>query len=53
MQGGPAPAESLRQADLFARSLAADEAAVAAIEARLAGAGRALEAAVDAVLGGR
>ena len=39
MRGGPAPAESLRQADLFERGLEADEATVAAINERLAAAG--------------
>lgn len=51
MRGGPAPAESLRQAELFERGLQADEAAVAAINERLGAAGRRLEAAVDAILG--
>jgi len=51
MRGGPAPAESLRQADLFERGLETDEATVAAINERLGAAGRRLEAAVDAILG--
>ncbi|HXG15601.1 MAG TPA: argininosuccinate lyase [Calidithermus sp.] len=51
LPGGPAPAESLRQADRFAARLAEDEATVAAIEARLAEAARRLERAVDAILG--
>lgn len=51
LRGGPAPAESLRQADHFAAGLAADEATVAAIEAHLAGAAARLEAAVDAITG--
>ncbi len=51
MQGGPAPAESLRQADLFDQGLAADEAAVAAIHARLGEAARKLEGAIDDILG--
>ena len=51
MRGGPAPAESLRQADLFERGLQADETTVAAINERLGLAGRKLEAAVDAILG--
>jgi len=51
MRGGPAPAESLRQADLFERGLGADEATVAAINERLGAAGRKLEAAVDVILG--
>jgi argininosuccinate lyase len=53
MQGGPAPAESGRQADLFERGLQADEAAVARIRARLAEAARKLETAIDAILGPR
>jgi argininosuccinate lyase len=53
MRGGPAPAESGRQADLFERGLQADEATVAGIQARLAGAARALEMAIDAILGAR
>jgi len=51
MQGGPAPAESLRQADLFDQGLAADEATVAAIHARLGEAARKLEGAIDELLG--
>jgi len=51
LRGGPAPAESLRQAALFETALAADERTVAAIDERLAGAARALEAAVDAIVG--
>jgi len=51
LHGGPAPAESLRQADLFARGLADDERTVAAIEARLAEAARKLEAAIDSLIG--
>jgi len=51
MRGGPAPAESLRQADLFERGLQTDETTVAGIGARLAEAARKLEAAVDAMLG--
>jgi argininosuccinate lyase len=50
MRGGPAPAESLRQADLFERGLQADEATVVAINDRLSAAGRTLEAAVNAIL---
>jgi argininosuccinate lyase len=49
--GGPAPAESLRQAALFECALDRDEAAVAAIEARLAAAAARLEAAIDAIIG--
>ena len=51
MRGGPAPKESLRQADHFAGGLTADEAAVAAIHQRLADAARRLEDAVDALTG--
>ena len=51
LHGGPAPAESLRQTDLFARGLADDERTVAAIEARLAEAARKLEAAIDSLIG--
>ena len=50
LRGGPAPAESLRQANLFEELAAADEQTVAAIDARLAAAARKLEAAVDAVI---
>jgi argininosuccinate lyase len=50
LRGGPAPAESLRQADVFGAELATDERTVAAIDARLADAGRKLEAAIDAIL---
>ncbi|MBI2206984.1 MAG: argininosuccinate lyase [Candidatus Rokubacteria bacterium] len=51
LRGGPAPHESLRQADLFTRTLAADEEIVAGIETRLATAATKLEAAVDAIVG--
>jgi argininosuccinate lyase len=51
LRGGPAPAESLRQAKLFEEATAADEKTVAAIDARLAQAAAKLEAAVDAVIG--
>jgi argininosuccinate lyase len=51
LRGGPAPAESLRQADLFTSVVAADEARVAAIDARLADAARKLTTAVDAIVG--
>jgi argininosuccinate lyase len=50
VRGGPAPAESQRQADLLAEGLAADEKIVAGIDARLADAARRLEEAVDAVI---
>lgn len=53
VRGGPAPGESLRQADLFTHALQADERAVAGIEGRLAEAGRRLEGAIDAILGGK
>ena len=51
MRGGPAPAESLRQADLFERALETEEAAVAAMHARVAESARKLETAIDAILG--
>jgi argininosuccinate lyase len=51
LRGGPAPAESLRQADLLAAGLAADEAAAAEIHGRLAESARRLEDAVDAIIG--
>jgi len=50
VRGGPAKAESLRQAGLFEGVLAADEKTVAGIDARLEKSARALEAAVDAVI---
>jgi len=50
LRGGPAPAESLRQAALFEESLVADERIVADIGTRLEDAARKLEAAVDAVI---
>jgi argininosuccinate lyase len=50
LRGGPAPAESLRQAALFEENLAADERIVADSNARLEAATRSLEAAVDAVI---
>ncbi len=50
LQGGPAAAESLRQAQLFEQRLVADEAAVAAIDQRLASAAASLEAAIDGLL---
>jgi len=49
-RGGPAKAESLRQAKLFEDITTADEQIVADIDARLAEAARKLEAAVDAVI---
>jgi len=50
LRGGPAPAESLRQAALFEDGLVTDERCVADIDARLEAAARSLEAAVDAVI---
>ena len=52
MRGGPAPAESLRQAIFFEDGLKAGEATVASINTRLAAAARTLEAAIDAIIGG-
>ncbi len=51
VQGGPAPAESARQADLFAKSLQADTATVSAIRQRIAESARKLEAAIDTIIG--
>jgi argininosuccinate lyase len=51
LRGGPAPGESLRQADVLAAALAADEATVTAIHARIDDSARRLEAAVDAIIG--
>ena len=51
LRGGPAPAESLRQADLYASGLAADEAVASGIHARLDESARRLEAAIDAIIG--
>ena len=51
MRGGPAPAESERQAALFEHGLEADEATVNAINARVAAAARKLEAAIDSIIG--
>ncbi|MGE4239800.1 hypothetical protein [Ramlibacter sp.] len=53
LQGGPAPKESLRQADLFEGLLARDEAVVAGIEGRLAKAAKDLRAAADAIIEGK
>ena len=50
LRGGPAPAESLRQATVFEEITSADEKTVAAIDARRAESERKLEAAVDAIL---
>ena len=52
IRGGPAPAESLRQADLLGRGLAADEATVDDIKRRVAESARKLESAIDRILGG-
>ncbi|MGH8619292.1 MAG: argininosuccinate lyase [Burkholderiales bacterium] len=49
-RGGPAKAESLRQAALFETALAADERSVTGIDTRIAEAARKLEAAIDAVI---
>src|SRR6266540_129580 len=51
LRGGPAPAESLRQAGLWAAGLAADEAVASGIHARLGESARRLEAAIDAIIG--
>jgi len=50
MRGGPAPAESERQAVFFEDGLKADEATVTAINARLAAAVRTLETAIDSIV---
>lgn len=50
LQGGPAPAESLRQAALFESALAGDDEIVHGIDARLAEAAGKLEAAIDAII---
>lgn len=52
LQGGPAPAESLRQAALFEDLLAKDEITVAGITGRLADAQRKLREAGDALIKG-
>jgi len=52
IRGGPAPSESLRQADHFAQGLAADEQTVAGIKQRLADSARKLESAIDSIIGG-
>jgi argininosuccinate lyase len=51
LRGGPAPEESMRQADLFLQGTVDDEKIVDGIDARLAESARKLEAAVDAVVG--
>jgi argininosuccinate lyase len=50
VRGGPAKAESLRQAKVFEEALGADERTIAAIDARLQKSARALEDAVEAVI---
>ena len=50
LQGGPAPSESLRQADLLDAETARDTDQVAAIRARFAEAARKLEQAIDLIL---
>lgn len=50
LRGGPASAESLRQAQLFEEATRADEMIVAGIDARLAASERKLEIAIDAIL---
>jgi argininosuccinate lyase len=51
LQGGPAPAESTRQADLLGTGLGADEDTVAAARGRIAEGARQLEAAIDRIVG--
>jgi argininosuccinate lyase len=51
LQGGPAPAESRRQADLLDTGTVRDAGEVSAIRAQLADAARTLEAAIDRLLG--
>jgi len=50
LRGGPAKAESLRQAGVFEDAIAADERIVAGIDERLAAAARKLEEAIDAIV---
>lgn len=50
LQGGPAPAESFRQADLLASGLAEDETTLAAARARIVQAARRLEDAIDRIV---
>jgi argininosuccinate lyase len=52
LQGGPAPSESRRQADLLEAQTARDVEDVDAIRARLADAGRKLEQAIDQIVRG-
>jgi argininosuccinate lyase len=51
LQGGPAPSESRRQADLLDAQTARDTDEVAVIRARLAAAARELEEAIDRIIG--
>ncbi len=51
VQGGPAPSESVRQADLFTSGLDADASVVSGIRQRIAESGRKLEAAIDTIIG--
>ena len=50
LRGGPAPAESRRQADLFEAGLRADEGTATAARTRLAEAARRLEDAIDRIV---
>jgi argininosuccinate lyase len=52
LQGGPAPSESSRQADLLDAQTARDAAEVAAIHARIADGAAKLEQAIDRILAG-
>ncbi len=52
LRGGPAPLESLRQADLLERSVGADERTVGEIRARLTQAAGRLEKAIDQIVVG-
>ncbi len=51
LQGGPAPAESRRQAELLGVGLRDDQATLAAARGRIAEAGRKLEEAIDRIVG--
>ena len=51
LPGGPAPAESLRQAHLLEAAVRADERTVAEIRGRIEGAARRLEEAIDWIIG--
>jgi len=50
LRGGPAPAESRRQCELFGQALAADERTVACIDERLATAAGKLESSIDSIV---